>query len=442
MAAEIAAASALDTVLGQLTSGFSKAFLTTGVMPAATLLVGARLYAGGVRQLETDLSRLFESIEAFGVRGILFIILLLAVAGLFYLGRSVMQRQFQTVDAFGLHWLQRWLLRKQRRRWQAYVRALLTQGARFTPVRNALAGKVLTGQGDEWNTPEQIAQALEDSKRGREVCSRKSLFEDVAVDAEEANTVVKGLVALSRVPVDKGAAEVDAWKLLADYTKSRRILKIVDAELWWEFRHEASAHQQMPSDQQWLAPTKLGNRVAALDDYAAHRYKISTGTLWARLSVVLGAKETVDVGLASLAVQGAVNMATAFFLLAGFGIGSSLYSVVQWASSDHLQLSLHPRGLLIVAVSSMLAVGCYNAAVTAFDAVAEQIRRLVDVHRLKLITAVGYIAPQTVAQELAAFEELASFFDGATPRNPERTLSPKSAVKTGDDSPDSSIAFE
>jgi hypothetical protein len=38
-----------------------------------------------------------------------------------------------------------------------------------------------------------------------------------------------------------------------------------------------------PEHEEWLAPTRLGNQVAAPDDYAKRRYGIATEAVWARL---------------------------------------------------------------------------------------------------------------------------------------------------------------
>jgi hypothetical protein len=171
-------------------------------------------------------------------------------------------------------------------------------------------------------------------------------------------------------------------------------------------------------DEQWMQPTALGNRLAALDDYAGKRYGIDTSTMLTRVMGVASADERSEIADAQLRVEVLVLLAAALLLLAAAIVGA-------WWRAEPIRpyrVDWRTIGTILALVTTSTL--SYRAAITAFGAVQERVERLVDLRRLDVLSALGYQAPETVAEEKQQFEELHRFFTMATPRAADRKLKP------------------
>jgi hypothetical protein len=159
-----------------------------------------------------------------------------------------------------------------------------------------------------------------------------------------------------------------------------------------------------------LQPTLLGNRTAAVDDYALPRYKIDTSTLLMRLRGALPAGMDTALDTSQVVVQTHINCATSMAILA-------LWECTRWDGAWHLL-----RQSIFFAIALAIAYLFYRAAIRAVGVVRENIISLVDVYRLRVIVAAGYAAPATVDEELEILKELRDFWTAASPRKAHRKL--------------------
>ena len=90
-----------------------------------------------------------------------------------------------------------------------------------------------------------------------------------------------------------------------------------------------------------------------------------------------------------------------------------------------LIVCMSEKGMIsgVVVPAHVNAVISYQGAIYAFSTLAEKMVRLVDLHRLQLISALGYKSPATVKEELDILKELNEFFTQSNnSRDPTRPL--------------------
>jgi hypothetical protein len=174
-----------------------------------------------------------------------------------------------------------------------------------------------------------------------------------------------------------------------------------------------------PKEGAWVRPTRFGNRLAAIEDYAKRRYGIDTTTLWVRLWGVLSEDERAEFRHAQQGVAAMVNTSLAFFLLAVAIVvteGRELPSI-PW---QRARVDLRAVSFFLMATGLSYAI--YRAAVAGVGSMKDVMSRWIDLKRTDVIEKLGYDAPRTVAEERALFEELQDFFAQAGARQPTRQL--------------------
>lgn len=416
----------LDTLITQAKSALSRSFLLTGVLPALALLAGWRLYTRGAGELRNGLAALLGSAPSQLTADALFVsAVVAAVAGIFFIGRSAAVRVLQTLPGPLLRPLREMLLDAKRREWRQLEERCRDAEVLQTPVFWAMNGSFEPKSAVRASGPEAIERARSASAAARTHIETKLRHEDGEVSSLDCYEVANGLTGLFSLPPEDPAwqSESTAWKTLYTEPAARRLVEAVHASLFRVTVDATRAKGRYPGGAEWIEPTHLGNRAAVLDDYADRRYGIATSTLWARLWGLLDEKDRAAVADAQLALETLANLTIASWLLAS---GVLLHAGL--ASVRATRPGVDGPGLLgpavFASVCVLLALLLNRSAVLAFDGVAEHITRLVDLHRIKLITAVGYKAPATVSEETAAFEELNTFFEGAGPRHPARPLTP------------------
>jgi hypothetical protein len=203
--------------------------------------------------------------------------------------------------------------------------------------------------------------------------------------------------------------EYGEWRAVYDEVGVADVLKRVRGELLREQLLFAASNSDLPEHEEWLAPTRLGNQVAALDDYAKRRYGIATGVLWARIWGLLSDKERRDVSEHQLALESLANLTASFGVLAtmigAFGLQRKATAVLAGAPS-----SIGWRTPLYCFAATFLCFSSYRAALFAFGALAERVKCLVDLNRRRVIDAFGLKPPVTIKAELDLLTHLDRFF--------------------------------
>ena len=223
----------------------------------------------------------------------------------------------------------------------------------------------------------------------------------------DSETVVTGLRAFFAVALDERRDEQAEWRTLYDSRASKEVIDRIRADVFRRLVETTARAQEQPETEEQLAPTLLGNRVAALDDYAESRYGIATSALWTRLWGVLGQAERQEIANAQLRVEMLANMTVAFAFVALLSAGTSIYRAVRVNSTA---LVIDWWTVLFAAVCVALTMASYRTAVYAFGGVADGITRLVDLHRVRVLTTFGLESPATFADERAMFGELRTLF--------------------------------
>ena len=143
------------------------------------------------------------------------------------------------------------------------------------------------------------------------------------------------------------------------------------------------------------------------------RYGIATSTLFTRLWGTLGQAERNDIANAQLTLESFANVTAALGLLTLTVAATSMARTIALLRGGS-GVDVDWWTLQFVAGGAALCYGAYSAAVFAFESVAENITRLIDLHRVRILTAFGFAPPQTFGEEQAIFRELHDFFTKGT----------------------------
>jgi hypothetical protein len=428
----------LSGFITQFGTALGKGFLLSGIVPAAVYLLGWRWYHHGSRGLTASLSGLLDSetttLSAFA---------LVAVGLLFFAGRSFFVHVLQNLPGPLLRGLRERLVAEK----IARHRKLDCERERLLWQLTALdwpqgkEGFVNPAFIPAWAAADfadyPAEQASRSGRRELSYLARSTRSQAVLCSSEETRRVADGIWALYRWGAKspnavRYLAEVAAWReLLASHEvngRLREVRRTVHAR-WADVFRES---QSFP-EESWQCPTVLGSHLASLEMYAERRYAIDTSALWVRLWGVLTAEERTQIGDAQLRVEALVTLSVALAALAGtvvlswllgerpvpdagFSVGVFVLHGMRWA-------------IAVVAASVVLSILTYHSAVFAYRGLAEGIIRLVDLNRLKLLTALGYPLPKTVSAELGLWKELRGFFAQARPLPPDRALQGSPAPK-------------
>ena len=174
-----------------------------------------------------------------------------------------------------------------------------------------------------------------------------------------------------------------------------------------------------PDEAKWIQPTRLGNRAASLDDYAEIHYGIDTSTIISRLVQLVSDPEREQLSDGRIGVETLLNLMVASgTLLLVFTVDGIRESIVTLASVGLLKSTPNWHAIIAIVASAFAARLFYLGALRAYDAMAEHIRRVVDLNRLALIEHLGLPMPDTMASERRLWRELAVFLKTGAPMDP------------------------
>ena len=230
------------------------------------------------------------------------------------------------------------------------------------------------------------------------------------------------LVATRGTPPPPGfAAEVSAWRSAGGTPQGAEILESVHQDLHRQFANAFTVRGRF-GDGAYTAPTALGGRLSALDDYAESRYGCDTGTLWSRVWWVLPKEARAEVVEAKLALETLLNAMLASLLAVPVLLVVALVRRSGMAPALAPPLPHGALQLVFALVAALvLARACYFGAGVAMQSLAEKMRSLIDTYRLEMLAQLGF-APATVAEELALHRELKGFFVQKGPLRGRRRL--------------------
>jgi hypothetical protein len=411
----------LGALLSQVKGVFGKAYLYAGLIPASALVFGWALFRAGRQGLQQATADIFITTRA-GIGGpLLHVVALLGLALFFFAIRQFLVSMLETlpIPVVRNHLVSRQVQRRQR----ALVRleeALTQRTAASWPGRGFTKPFVYQSV-----TVLPPGKAVAASSRARAKFEKALAADKVSsLSRHEANEILGGLAAILVIEgqsADSPAevkSEIKKWDALHSKRGAGEVLAAVTLEADRRFVKSRRGLSRWPAEA-WIEPTALGNRQAALDDYAQGRYGIDTGSLWVRLVGVLDPAERAEVSDAELSVEVMVNLSVALAALALGAAAVILFRAVHAVGTAHAVPTW--TEVLFILVPIALARAAYEGAVYAHRGLALRIIRLVDLRRLRLVQELGY-SITTVEEEMRLFKELKGFFSSGTPRSPSRTV--------------------
>ncbi|MER5402628.1 hypothetical protein [Streptomyces sp. NPDC002599] len=143
-----------------------------------------------------------------------------------------------------------------------------------------------------------------------------------------------------------------------------------------------------PSDDDQLAPTRLGNAIRRFEEYGHNRFRLDTQVLWNELSVAAPEQARRQVESARTSVD--------FFVALLYG-----HAVVAALALLALTSAGAERPLLVATAIVLCALIplWYRSAVYATDEWAAAVRAMVNLGRKPLADALGLVLPQQLAEE-------------------------------------------
>jgi hypothetical protein len=206
--------------------------------------------------------------------------------------------------------------------------------------------------------------------------------------------------------------EVTAWRKTMQSVRGPQMLASQRELILGQLSDVEGAIAETPKSD-WLSPTTLGMVGSALDEYAQARYQIDTRSLISRLWTLLPDSDRDAISDSKLSVEVSLTMAFASFLLSVAALGRILWNAYNQASTS-------VRSVLFVVVPLALVWVFYEGAIVAHRSFADRVIRSIDLHRLKLLSAMGYPFPETAGEERRYWTDLAAFLTRAHPLDPSR----------------------
>jgi hypothetical protein len=153
---------------------------------------------------------------------------------------------------------------------------------------------------------------------------------------------------------------------------------------------------RFPPSEAQVMPTRLGNTLRAAEEHPRTLYGLDLAVVWPRLQPLLP-KEASD--LAQNARVPLDLMITISWFSALFGLPLVAYGAIG-ADTSWLAIVLAGAGVLAVAYCA------YRVAAVAALGYGETLKALVDLHRLKVFTALGIAVPTDRAAERRLWQDL------------------------------------
>ncbi|HEY6329556.1 MAG TPA: hypothetical protein VI756_09465 [Blastocatellia bacterium] len=430
----------LAALFGQIKGVFGKSFLFAGLLPSALFFLGWLWFRQGSSGLEALFIALLKKPEQ-AASGLLFTITgSLALALFFFAARGLFLVLFETMPWRILTPLRYRLTRRQIKRRLRADQQLEQALFQYTVMR---------WNNDDFAEPKSVpdgtafpakAASLKLSRKAwqrleKRTSSPISLGSRIAawlvtggfwgprpirpkllLSYYDSRLLIKGLsclycVAKTEFNDPECQREIGDWKKLLKSERAAKWIEMICSALYQKTVTARQRSDALPEQTQWIRPTEIGNRLAALDDYAERRYNIDTSTLWTRLLGIISAEDRAGITDAQLSVEVMINLMVA---LAALGILTPV-SLIFTRPNLTLDSWLVPllRPALFTLVPLVLSAIAYKSAVYAVGVLSEKVVRLVDLNSFQLFARLGLKRPKSVGEELEMFGRLRAFFSEA-----------------------------
>jgi hypothetical protein len=246
---------------------------------------------------------------------------------------------------------------------------------------------------------------------------RSRLWGKEELDSAEYGVYCRALTVAHRLQANRADLPTHVVTDLASFVEELRLAHKASAALRGganRLREEAlrawreasgRVAREFPDKESWLQHTRFGNVTAVQELYPLERYGIALSDLWPRLKAVIP-KETADrIDEANIYLDFTVLMSFLSLAAACSAVAAAFYSLER----PLLLRILTPVGLLL------LAWLFYHLAIEATRAFGVQLQVAVDIHRFKVLDALGLPRPKSPAEEQKVWTALRYFIVQADP---------------------------
>jgi hypothetical protein len=160
---------------------------------------------------------------------------------------------------------------------------------------------------------------------------------------------------------------------------------------------QATSYYSFPLDNDLLKPTRLGNVLAAAEEYSYQVYRLDAVTWWPRLVSILPDDFRVQIDTSLTPMLTVLNLSLILTLWAGFG-GLILLIAQHWIACS----AVFFLGLL-------LARGCYSVAINQAVVYGRQVRVAFDLYRQEIFKQMHIVVPDNLAGERVLWEVLTNW---------------------------------
>ncbi len=418
----------LASIFSKVTTSLGKSYVYAGLLPSGFFLLYFLFYFTSGSEVSVAAQSLLTKTDGWSFVALLGAVWI-ALAFLLYAIRAPIFGLFNRIPGGPIG--RRLVFRRVKKRLTA-ARALAEVEWRATALFWLTRLGLQRGQiGDlaHWIIRPAPELGLQRSRLGREALTRIDLtVGDAAnLDVCSCDRIVDGIFALYLVAGrthDLGTeheieGEIRGWRSASGSRQAAEILEQVDQEIKRQFTRAFMACRRF-GEGAYIFPTELGNRIAALDDYALERYGINTAMIWDRLWWVLPADAKSEVSDARLALESLINLALTILL------GGVLLPIAEVA---HCGTSFGATGLScngfrlggFVIVALFLSVLVYRGGAFAMEVFAVKSTSLIDMYRLSMVRQLGFQV-NTVDEELRLYAELKGLFVQGSKLTPTRPI--------------------
>jgi hypothetical protein len=221
---------------------------------------------------------------------------------------------------------------------------------------------------------------------------------------------------LCQLEHDKPTPEaVKEWAKLLRSEPNAAMSQVLANAIKHEWVRARSALTREFPDPRGVQPTRLGNVLAALDEYGRSRYGIPTSVIWSRIWWLLTESERGSVSASKLGVDAGVNLTAALLLSALATIVVMIGRWVPGIRSISGATAPHWLTLVVIAIATAgTSAVSYRMSVSLVATLADKVSALADLRRLQCLRQMGF-APKSLKAEQALLGELWVFLGQGTP---------------------------
>lgn len=420
----------LASIFGKVTSSLGKTFVFAGLLPSGVLLLVVLLYFtpfAVLARIEQDLLAKPDSWKSLAWLGCIW----LAIGFLLYSLRAPILSLFQLApsSAVGRRVLFRRIAKRERLK-----RARIEQERVITAINwltNLGLDRAEIGDIPFWlaRSYQGHERAIQQSRAGRERLLQvdRTVGDVLTLTVDASDAIAAGIFALFQLAKYRRdpdvelaiSAEIAGWRFAFASREARAIMAFVRQDTERKVARAFRASSRY-GEGPYIFPTRIGNLIAALDDYGLKRYGIDTATFWDRLWWVLPKDVKAEVSDARLALEALLNLLIALFLALATIAGSQV--AVCGFKSPLFGTCDGTRAVIFLVAAGILVLLVYRGAAFALEVLSIKMTSLIDMYRLAALGQIGFV-PKTVGQERSIYKKLKGLFVQAAELDDDLELS-------------------